>query len=203
MIKEDYEKLNNKVVCGDNEGPILITGIDVVERFMASTNERKPVLQFSGTAKAYLNNPNNPGDGSEPLPEPLVVVFDMDVLEKDQTISLKNMNMALELEGKEAIVEDGEDWLERFAEDGENSVVDKLRNMGLYFTLRSKQDIDKELKYNNFPMWANIHVPPKRKPVTKDSLQAFRDKLKEKLAKAKENAEASKDVFGEDSGNPF
>lgn len=183
MTEEKMAAMDGKVLCGDvNGGAVLMTGIDVIERQVLSENRVKPVLQISGTARAYLISPQNPAQGAELLESPMAVSIEIDV-ERDFHVGLKILGQCLYLGGDDALVADESgDWLDRFSADGANSVVPLLREKGLYIKLSKKASTEKALKYGESPFYFNPFYVPVRNEATKIAIASLKEAFKKKAA---------------------
>lgn len=186
---EDVEKYDGKVFCVSGGQPVPITGIDFVERTLQD-GSKKFMLQLSGIATDVLVDSNNAANGTDSLGYNVAVVMERSIDDADNEIWLKHLNQSLGLEGKDALV-DGPDWVERFVEGAEGSVVQKLRDKGLYVKSKKKADYEKSMAYGNSPYFFNPHVMPTRLVATADNYAIIKQKL-EQIRKAKEMAEKEK-----------
>jgi hypothetical protein len=183
LTLEQIESLGGRVVCGDGGQPIPITDVDVVDRVFGA--KTVTMLQFSGMAKEVLVNPQNPAMGSEPLPEPLPIVFEESVLDpqKDSATTLRLLSQTLGLDGDDALVDDGGDWLLRLDPEHPKSVLPKLREKGVFFRLKLKNNFqDAYQKYGEQPFFPSIYVVARREAAAGAALKKLRDRVREKNA---------------------
>ncbi len=177
MADEVEDPLNGKILCGDaNAGPILITGIDFVPREMKDVAEPVYFLQLSGEAYGYLIHNKNPDKGAIAFKEPMAVAIEVNT-EKDAVVTLSTLSKALGLNGKDAL--DGEDpaWLERFDETNSKSVVELLRNKGIYIKSTLKKNWEAAQKFGDSKYYFNPFAIPSREAVSTDKIAEIKARI--------------------------
>jgi len=192
MNLEELTKLDGKVFCVEDGQRVPVTKIDLVEESRAG-NISVWLLEIGGVATHYLVNPADANDGAEKLPEPVACKQTVVVDKEDAQVFLNSVNKHFGLTGDDTLVDDGL-WLERFLEDGEDSIVSKIKDKGAYFKAKLKNNADKAQQFGNTPFFFSFWNAPERLAATKENFKMVLAKLKakkeEEERKAREAEEA-------------